>query len=288
MILRKHIEGGKILKIEQLGLERIILLSVQNYNEYGDLATLHLYLEIMGKHSNLILVDPQSGAILDGLKRYSHALSRHREVLPGRQYIAPPSQGKLDPLTHEEEWREVLFQEEIHEKVVDLLVKHYAGISPELAREIVTRAGLELGISLDQCGDIDLSRIFQAYTQLANPAYTPNLEPTLYYLKGVQPTRPNSLPTSFSFCLFKSIKDFPAKTFPLWPRPWKISIRPRPLTIPWKPNGDPCAKSPRSICSICLKKEASMKIPSLMPEKVSSINGGVSCLPLTSTALNWA
>ncbi|AGA70172.1 putative RNA-binding protein, snRNP like protein [Desulfitobacterium dichloroeliminans LMG P-21439] len=214
MILRKHIEGGKILKIEQLGLERIILLSVQNYNEYGDLATLHLYLEIMGKHSNLILVDPQSGAILDGLKRYSHALSRHREVLPGRQYIAPPSQGKLDPLTHEEEWREVLFQEEIHEKVVDLLVKHYAGISPELAREIVTRAGLELGISLDQCGDIDLSRIFQAYTQLANPAYTPNLEPTLYYLKGVQPTRPNSLPTSFSFLPFQIYQGLPSQDFP--------------------------------------------------------------------------
>ncbi|MGI1659117.1 MAG: Rqc2 family fibronectin-binding protein [Desulfitobacterium sp.] len=214
MILRKHIEGGKILNIEQLGLERIILLSVQNYNEYGDLATLHLYLEIMGKHSNLILVDPQSGTILDGLKRYSHALSRHREVLPGRQYIAPPSQGKVDPLTNEEEWREVLFQEAIHERVVDLLVKHYAGISPELAREIMTRSGLELGTSLDQCGDIDLTRIFQAYTQLANPAFTPNLEPTLYYQKGVQPTRPNALPTAFTFLPFQIYQGLPSQDFP--------------------------------------------------------------------------
>lgn len=213
MILRKHIEGGKILAIEQLGLERIVLISVQNYNEYGDLATLHLYLEIMGKHSNLILVDPQSGIILDGLKRYSHALSRHREVLPGRKYIAPPSQGKEDPLATEEAWRKVLFQEALDVKVTDLLVKYFAGISPELSREIVTRADLEQNTSLDQCGDIDLSRVFQAYTLLANPALTPPLEPTLYYQRGVNPNRPNALPTAFTILPFQQYQGLPAQTF---------------------------------------------------------------------------
>ncbi|AFM01643.1 putative RNA-binding protein, snRNP like protein [Desulfitobacterium dehalogenans ATCC 51507] len=213
MILRKHIEGGKILALEQLGLERIVLLTVQNYNEYGDLATFYLYLEIMGKHSNLILVDPQSGAILDGLKRYSHALSRHREVLPGRLYIAPPSQGKADPLGTEEDWRNILFQDGLGEKVIDLLVRYYAGISPELAREILTRTGLEQTISLDQCGDIDLSRIFQAYTLLANPAHTPPLEPTLYYQRGVNPTRPNSLPTAFTILPFQQYQGLPTQCF---------------------------------------------------------------------------
>ena len=81
MILRKHLEGGKILAILQKELERVITFEIQNYNDRGDLVTLHLHLEIMGKHSNLILVDPETNTILDGLKRYSHAVSRHREVL---------------------------------------------------------------------------------------------------------------------------------------------------------------------------------------------------------------
>ena len=213
MILRKHIEGGKILALKQLGLERIVLLTVQNYNEYGDLATLHLYLEIMGKHSNLILVDPQSGLILDGLKRYSHALSRHREVLPGRLYLAPPSQGKADPLELEEEWRTILFRNGLSEKVVDLLVRHYAGISPELAREIMTRSGLAQTITLDQCGDIDLSRIFQAYTLLANPAHTPPLVPTLYYQGAIKLTRPSPLPTAFTILPFQQYQGLPAQSF---------------------------------------------------------------------------
>ena len=215
MILRKHLEGGKILSLEQLGLERIVLLSIQNYNEYGDLATLHLYLEIMGKHSNLILVDPESQTILDGLKRYSHAVSRHREVLPGRKYIAPPSQGKVDPLATEEEWRSILYQGELNGKLTDLLVKYFSGISPELAREIVIRAGLEQNVHLDQCGDIDLSRIFQAYSLLANPERTPPLEPTLYYQSSQKGrTLAKGLPTAFSFLPFQQYQGLPSETFP--------------------------------------------------------------------------
>lgn len=214
MILRKHLEGGKILSLEQLGLERIVLLSVQNYNEYGDLTTLHLYLEIMGKHSNLILVDPESETILDGLKRYSHAVSRHREVLPGRKYIAPPSQGKIDPLASEEEWRSFLYQGELNGKLTDLLVKYFSGISPELAREIVIRAGLEQNVHLEQCGDIDLSRIFQAYSLLANPEHTPPLEPTLYYQKGMNArTQAKGLPSAFTFLPFQQYQGLPSEAF---------------------------------------------------------------------------
>lgn len=214
MILRKHLEGGKILSLEQLGLERIVLLSVQNYNEYGDLATLHLYLEIMGKHSNLILVDPESETILDGLKRYSHAVSRHREVLPGRKYIAPPSQGKIDPLASEEEWRSILYRGELSSKLTDNLVKYFSGISPELAREIVIRAGLEQNTHLEQCGDIDLSRIFQAYSLLANPEQTPPLEPTLYYQKGMNGrTHSKGLPTAFTFLPFQQYQGLPSEAF---------------------------------------------------------------------------
>jgi predicted ribosome quality control (RQC) complex YloA/Tae2 family protein len=215
MILRKHLEGGKILSLEQMGLERILNLTVQNYNEYGDLATLNLYLEIMGKHSNLILVDPENQTILDGLKRYSHAVSRHREVLPGRKYIVPPSQGKVDPLHTEEEWRSILYQEEVTNKLTDLLVKYFAGISPELSREIVIRSGLEQDVRLEQCGEIDLSRIFQAYTLLANPEKLLQLEPSLYYLMGTKGNRPTvtGLPAAFTFLPFQQYQGLSSDAF---------------------------------------------------------------------------
>lgn len=215
MILRKHLEGGKILSLKQQGLERILTLTVQNYNEYGDLAHLELQLEIMGKHSNLILVDPGSQIILDGLKRYSHAVSRHREVLPGRTYIAPPSQGKVDPIPLEEEWRPYLYQEDLSSKLTDLLVKNFAGISPELAREIVLRAGLEQNVRLEQCGDIDLSRIFQSYSLLCNPENLSSIEPCLYYQGSLKANRAssNGLPTAFTFLPFQQYQGLSYDSF---------------------------------------------------------------------------
>lgn len=212
MILRKHLEGGKIANLKQMGLERIVLITIQNYNEYGDLATLQLYLEIMGKHSNLILVDPERKIILDGLKRYSHAVSRHREVLPGRVYIIPPSQGKYDPITEEETFSSILFQEEISSKLTDLLVKRFAGVSPELAREIIIRAGLSESIRMEQCGDIDLSRVFQGYLALANPDSLSHIEPCLYFQGGG--SSKNGLPAAFTFLPFQQYQGLAVEIFP--------------------------------------------------------------------------
>ncbi|MDR3289330.1 MAG: NFACT family protein, partial [Peptococcaceae bacterium] len=168
MILRKHLEGGKILDISQENLERTVTFAIQNFNEHGDMKTYHLHLEIMGKHSNLLLVDPESNALLDGLKRYTHAVSRHREILPGRPYIPPPSQGKL-VLHQEKDWQTILLRADLDRSLPQLLVDLFDGVSPELSREIVVRSGLELGVSLSECGEIDLNRLFQNYVLLANP-----------------------------------------------------------------------------------------------------------------------
>lgn len=208
MILRKHLEGGKILEVIQERLERTVTLIIQNYNEYGDLAQWHLHLEIMGKHSNLLLVDPVTNTILDGLKRYSHAVSRHREVLPGRPYLAPPSQGKIS-VDNEEDWRQALFAGEWDRPLPGLLVERFDGISPELAREIIVRAGLEFDIRLTQCGDIDLNRLFQSYTLLADPASLSALEPCLYFEMASSGTASLNFnpsgqpPAAFSFLPFQ-------------------------------------------------------------------------------------
>ena len=209
MILRKHLEGGKIIDICQTELERVVTFFIQNYNERGDLVILHLYLEIMGKHSNLILVDSTNQRILDGLKRYSHALSRYREVLPGKTYLAPPSQGKQPPIENEEHWRQILFENDLDQSITDLLLNRFAGISPELAREIVAQAGLKSTILLNQCGDIDLSRLFRAYCHLANPKSIPTIQPHLYF-KADHPI----LPSAFSFIFFQQYEELIPESVP--------------------------------------------------------------------------
>lgn len=195
MILRKHLESGKITDISQVGLERIVTLTIQNYNERGDLQDYHLYLEIMGKHSNLILVDPQTNTILDGIRRYSHLVSRHREVLPGRPYIAPPSQNKAAPVSDEESFTAFLLGHNLDRKVSDALVDLFNGISPELAREIVERAGLSPDAVLDGCGEIDLSRLFQAYSLFLINKDNAAVEPCLYYASK----RELQVPVAFTF-----------------------------------------------------------------------------------------
>ncbi|HEY8910430.1 MAG TPA: NFACT RNA binding domain-containing protein [Desulfosporosinus sp.] len=209
MILRKHLEGGRLVSIHQSDLERVVTFDIQNYNELGDLVILHLHLEIMGKHSNLILVDPTTNIILDGLRRYSHALSRYREVLPGRTYLAPPSQGKRPPLEDEELWRQALYEEDLDRPITGILLSRFAGISPELAREIVIQSGLNTEIHLNQLGDIDFARLFQAYRRLSNPEGVPAISPCLYYKAA-----PPSLPAAFTFTPFQQYQELRRVTVP--------------------------------------------------------------------------
>jgi len=111
MLLRKHLEGGKIINISQgENLERCLYILIEVFDEVGDLKIRQLVIEIMGKHSNIILVDPASGTIIDGIKRVSSEVSRHREVLPGRKYLAPPTQNKLNLMElTEEQFKTALF-----------------------------------------------------------------------------------------------------------------------------------------------------------------------------------
>ncbi|MDR2087970.1 MAG: NFACT family protein [Clostridiales Family XIII bacterium] len=95
MLLRKHIQGGRIARIEQKGTERILECTVDTVNELGFSKNKRLTVEIMGKHSNIILVDAQGGRIIDSVKRLTPEMNRYRQTLPGCPYIEPPSHGKL-------------------------------------------------------------------------------------------------------------------------------------------------------------------------------------------------
>uniref|UniRef100_UPI00036A6087 Rqc2 family fibronectin-binding protein n=1 Tax=Alkalibacillus haloalkaliphilus TaxID=94136 RepID=UPI00036A6087 len=99
MVLRKYLAAGFIEKIEQVDMERIIHITVRSKDEIGDEQNKTLIIELMGKHSNAILIDPEREVILDSQKHISPAQNRHRTILPGQTYIAPPDQGKVHPLS---------------------------------------------------------------------------------------------------------------------------------------------------------------------------------------------
>jgi len=94
MLLRKHLHGGKIMDIRQVEFERIISIMIESYDELGSLAKKELLIELMGKHSNIILIDQAHNKIIDSIKRISGEVNRHREILPGKPYIAPPTHDK--------------------------------------------------------------------------------------------------------------------------------------------------------------------------------------------------
>ncbi|MCF0149961.1 MAG: fibronectin/fibrinogen-binding protein, partial [Firmicutes bacterium] len=96
MLLRKHIQGGRISTVEQVETERILQFQIETVNEMGYSVSKCLIAETMGKHSNLILTSLEDGRIIDAIKHVSIDVNRYRQILPGLPYCMPPSQGKLN------------------------------------------------------------------------------------------------------------------------------------------------------------------------------------------------
>lgn len=141
MLLRKHLEGHILEDIHQVGLDRIIIFEVKGRNEIGDISYKQLIVEIMGRHSNIIVVDKARNMILDSIKHISFAVNTHRAIMPGQEYIAPPVQSKQNPLlaTEEDVLRSIDFNAG---KLDKQLVEQFAGLSPLFAREIIFEAGI--------------------------------------------------------------------------------------------------------------------------------------------------
>ena len=142
MLLRKYIGNARIIAIEQLGMERIVRITFEQLNELGDLCSYYLIIEIMGKHSNIILCD-QNEKILDSIKRIGINTSRVRQVFPGQTYILPPDQGKKNILNLES-----------LDKVIELLKKQkmvlykalyhaFTGFSPFIANNLCLAADID-------------------------------------------------------------------------------------------------------------------------------------------------
>ncbi|MEN1966935.1 NFACT RNA binding domain-containing protein [Lentibacillus sp. N15] len=141
MLLRKHLTGATLESIEQDGMERIVTFTFKTRNEIGDIAYKTLIMELMGKHSNVMLVDQEKGHIIDSLKHVSSAQNSYRTILPGQLYKLPPTQDKINPLeiSGEDFIKKLDFNAgKLEKQIVQVLV----GFSPLLANELVHRAKL--------------------------------------------------------------------------------------------------------------------------------------------------
>ena len=140
MLLRKHLVGARILKIEQPDLERVVILTLLSSSEIGEVGERKLVLECMGRRSNLILLDAE-GRILDCLRRVDLESSSPRQLLPGLFYHLPSPIDKLSLLTQTEDALALAARGSETEAVDKWLLDHYTGISPLIAREIAHSVG---------------------------------------------------------------------------------------------------------------------------------------------------
>lgn len=167
MVLRKHLENARLLRLEQIPNERVVHLDFTAHDEIGTPTQRTLVLEIMGKHSNLLLLDAANGLIIDAARRYSHNVSRYREVLPGAAYITPPASALANwQQLDEADLAAELLAGDLSLPPARLLQSTLAGFSTQLATEICCRAGLADYPNSEQLGEYEISRLYQQLQKL--------------------------------------------------------------------------------------------------------------------------
>ena len=134
MVLRKYLQGALIESIEQIENDRIVEITVSNKNEIGDHIQATLIIEIMGKHSNILLVDKSSHKILEVIKHVGFSQNSYRTLLPGSTYIAPPSTESLNPFTIKDEKLFEILQTQ--ETIAKNLQSLFQGLGRDTANEL--------------------------------------------------------------------------------------------------------------------------------------------------------
>lgn len=182
MLLRKHIGNGRILSVDQPGLERVIDMTIEHLDEMGDLASKHLIIELMGKHSNIIFCDA-SYMILDSIKHISAMVSSVREVLPGRTWFIPQTQSKKDPLNlTEEDFREAMKTHPF--PLYKALYSSFTGLSPVMGSEICCRAGIDQDVDAGSLGDLELTHLYRIMSYLMEDVKEGRFAPHVVFQQG--------------------------------------------------------------------------------------------------------
>ena len=184
MLLRKHLVGARVLSIEQPDLERMVILTLQCTDEFGEISQKQLVLECMGRRSNLVLLDAQ-GRIVDCLRRVDADLSAARQLLPGLFYHLPTPLDKLSLLSQEEASLALAQRGGDAEQAVDKWVlDHYTGISPLIAREFAFRAGGETDVRFGALSSAQREALVREFADTASTIREDNYTPVILYRDG--------------------------------------------------------------------------------------------------------
>ena len=172
MLLRKHISGGHITAITQPGLERIIEIEIEHLDELGDVKSKILTIELMGKHSNIIFRHPD-GVIIDSIKHISAAVSSVREVLPGRSYFIPKTEGKID-----------ITDSRLSElckpiPLIKSLYTTFTGFSPASAASLCEEAGLDGDRGANTFDESELCKLSAAIDKLGSTIAANDFHPAI-------------------------------------------------------------------------------------------------------------
>ncbi len=181
MLLRKHAGNGKIISISQPGLERIIDICLEHLDEMGDLCQKHLIIELMGKHSNIILTN-ESDTIVDSIKHVPLSMSSIREVLPGRPYFIPDTMHKKDPLTLTQDEVKVIFSGRVN--AAKAVYSSLTGISPQVAEELLYRSDVDSTKAAEDLSEAERNRFYQQLRKLMDEITSGIFHPAIYMKNG--------------------------------------------------------------------------------------------------------
>lgn len=162
MLLRKHLENNQILEVSQYKMDRIIKILVKSRDELGEYSKKALIIELMGKHSNVILIDDDSKKIIDSLKRINFNLSSVREILPRLTYNPEDISEGLDPC-QVDSISDLIKNSKENLNIKSFFLKNFTGISPQMCSEIEYRSNIDFKRNLSSLSEaeiIELDKIF--------------------------------------------------------------------------------------------------------------------------------
>lgn len=191
MLLRKHLGGGRVLSIGQKDFDRNILIDIEAYDELRRLRTRTLSVEIMGKHSNIVLIDKETNQIIDAIKRVPLSISSVRMILPNTDFTFPPGQGKHNPLESISTKDFVSALKTKSQPVFKGIYSHFQGISPVSAKQICYMANLNDSFGTYDLTPLQMEILKENFDKLFKAISLGNFAPCIVY-------DPNYNPLDFS------------------------------------------------------------------------------------------
>jgi len=183
-LLQNQLKGGKILDIEHSNFDRILHFIIRPYQKFGKVQNKILVVEFMGKHGNMILLK-EDKTIETSIKLIDSNISRYREIMPGKLYIPPPSQNKLNPLKiNREDFLNIFYSTSSENKGLSLwklIQDSFMGISPQSAKEVVLQANLSPEMNASKASAVDLKILWISFNRIVNNIKNHNFQPTLFF-----------------------------------------------------------------------------------------------------------